>query len=290
MKLTIVTPTFNVAPYIEETIKSVVSQGVEDIEYIIVDGKSTDGTLDKINQYADKISRIISEPDHGTYDAVNKGFSLSSGEIMGWIGGDDYYTKGSLHTVLKTFAQNPGIEWMSSRSSMVADEHGQLILCGSRGGFSKNAFLDGCHTECINHYGAGFINQESTFWRRSLWERAGSRVATEWSLAADFELWARFFCLAEIAYVQQPLSVFRLRPNQNSRINYQKYVAQAAEILQVYRVRENYTVAPSQANGLRVYQGNYITNGQLVRSDFVYLDPQGTLGRLKPLIANGLIS
>lgn len=290
MKLSLVTPTRNIAPYIEKCIGSVLAQGVEDLEYIIVDGASTDETLAVVNRYANRISRIVSEPDKGTYDAVNKGFALSTGEIMGWIGGDDFYPEGALQTVVETFRRHPAIEWITSRTTLIANEQGHIAHCIRRGGFSRTAFLDGCFTEGINTYGTGFINQESTFWRRGLWQRAGGKLSLDWSLAGDFELWARFFHYSEIACVEQPLSCFRLRPNQNSQSNYQQYKLQAAEILESWRKSENYTVPASPPSGLRAYKGNHVTGDRIVASDFYYLDAQGTLGQLKPLIARNFIS
>lgn len=91
MKVSIITVCYNSQATIENTIKSVISQTHSDIEYIIVDGKSGDNTLEIVNKYQDKIAKVISEPDQGIYDAMNKGIKVATGDIVGILNSDDYY-------------------------------------------------------------------------------------------------------------------------------------------------------------------------------------------------------
>jgi glycosyltransferase involved in cell wall biosynthesis len=91
MKVSIITVCFNIADTIEDTIRSVLSQDYQDIEYIVVDGGSTDGTLDVVGRYKNSIANVISEPDNGIYDAMNKGLSSSTGDIVATLNGDDVY-------------------------------------------------------------------------------------------------------------------------------------------------------------------------------------------------------
>jgi len=104
MKVSIITPSFNSKDSIEDTIISVLSQDYSDIEYIIIDGKSTDGTLDIVKKYENKINKLISEPDNGIYDAMNKGISLATGEIIGILNSDDlYYSENVISKVVDVF-------------------------------------------------------------------------------------------------------------------------------------------------------------------------------------------
>lgn len=100
-KISIVTPSFNQSEFLELTIRSVLDQGYPNLEYIVIDGGSTDGSVDIIKKYADKISYWVSEKDGGQYDAINKGFARSSGEIMGWINSSDLYYHGHLNLFQK---------------------------------------------------------------------------------------------------------------------------------------------------------------------------------------------
>lgn len=115
MKISIITPVYNAEKTIEKTILSVINQKQESkLEYIIIDGGSTDKTLDVINLYADKIDILISEKDNGVYDAMNKGISLATGDVVGIINSDDWYNDSALSTVEQTFLQNPDISIVHS--------------------------------------------------------------------------------------------------------------------------------------------------------------------------------
>ena len=107
MKVSIITVCYNSARTIEQTIKSVVSQDYDDMEYIIIDGGSTDGTLDIINRYRDKVSIVINEPDRGIYDAMNKGIKLASGEVIGIINSDDWYGDGTISVAVAMLKAHP---------------------------------------------------------------------------------------------------------------------------------------------------------------------------------------
>lgn len=120
MKITIITVCFNSAKTIERTIKSVVAQNYEDLEYIIIDGGSRDGTLDIIEKYQDKIAICISEPDNGIYDAMNKGLSRIKGDIFAFLNSDDYYADGTLQKVNKYFE--------TSNADLVS---GNIYLCAN---------------------------------------------------------------------------------------------------------------------------------------------------------------
>ena len=105
-KISIITPCFNAALYIEQTILSIINQDYDNLEYIIIDGGSTDGTIDIIKKYENKIAYWISEPDNGQSEAINKGIAVSTGDVFNWVNGDDYLEVGVLKLVGEYFQKS----------------------------------------------------------------------------------------------------------------------------------------------------------------------------------------
>ena len=202
-KISLVTPVFNSARYLEATIRSVLSQKYPNLEYIIVDGESSDGSLDIIRRYESDLHAWISEPDRGMYDAINKGFARSSGEIMGWISATDLLHAGSLFVVGGVFRTFPQVEWITGRPTGFNDD-GMAVEFLNLRRWSRWPFLAGANR---------YIQQESTFWRRSLWDRAGGRVDDSRRSASDFELWVRFFRYAQLYSVDALIGGFRSHPD-----------------------------------------------------------------------------
>lgn len=205
-KISIVTPVFNQIQYLEETIQSILSQGYPNLEYIIIDGGSTDGTVDVIKKYESQLAYWISEPDKGMYDALQKGFDHSTGEIMGWLNADDFYLKGSLKLVANVFMKYPYINWVTG-STATSNAAGIIVESGTSRKFNKYQFLQGDYQ---------WISQAATFWRRNLWEMAGGRLRTDLHSAGDFELWLRFIQQDTLYYMECPTGVFRRREGQLS--------------------------------------------------------------------------
>jgi hypothetical protein len=199
-RISLVTPVYNSAKYIEQSIQSVLSQNYPNLEYFIIDGGSKDGTLDIIRKYEPQISGYSSEPDKGMYDALNKGFSRTTGEIMGWISATDMLHVGSLSVVGSVFRDLLQVEWITGRPTHI-NEQGQTYNVEAVPRWSRIRFLAG-----FNRY----IQQESTFWRRSLWEKAGGRVDPSLRMAGDFELWVRFFRHADLYPVDALIGAFRM--------------------------------------------------------------------------------
>ena len=202
-KISLVTPVFNSARYLEATLRSVLSQGYPNLEYIVIDGGSSDGSLDLLRRYESQLRSLVSEPDRGMYDAINKGFARSSGELMGWISATDMLHAGSLFVIGSVFRTFPQVEWITGRPTGFSDDGmGAEILKLRR--WSRWPFLAGANR---------YIQQESTFWRRSLWDRAGSRVDDSRRNASDFELWVRFFRYAKLYSVDALIGGFRSHPD-----------------------------------------------------------------------------
>lgn len=202
-KISLVTPVFNSARYLEATIRSVLNQQYPNLEYIIVDGGSTDGSVQIIRKYEPQLHAWVSEPDRGMYDAINKGFGRSSGELMGWISATDLLHAGSLFVVGGVFRQFPEVEWITGRPTGFSDD-GMAVEVLKLRQWSRMPFLAGANR---------YIQQESTFWRRSLWERAGGRVDDSRRSASDFELWVRFFRYAKLYPVDALIGGFRSHPD-----------------------------------------------------------------------------
>lgn len=230
MKISIVTPSYNQGRFIAQTIESVLDQGYPDLEYIVVDGASTDESQAIIARYADRLAHWSSEPDAGQYDAINKGFARSTGDVMAWLNSDDRYLPWTLQRVAEIFAALPQVEWISTLNPILTDSAGIPISGGLYRGFNGRAFFKGEYVTTTDWYSVGYIMQEGTFWRRSLWERAGGRINTDFRLAGDFELWARFFQHADLYGVMLPLAMFRTHPAQRSR-DLDVYLADAVRAL-----------------------------------------------------------
>src|SRR6516165_5783385 len=165
-RVALVTPVRNSGKFIEQTILSVLAQDYPSLDYFIVDGGSTDNSMEIIRKYEKHISGWISEPDNGMYDAINKGFARTSGEIMGWISATDMLHLGGLRVAGSVFRDLPEVEWIMGRATAF-NEEGMTVYIENARRWSRYRFLAGANRS---------IQQESTFWRRSLWERAGARV------------------------------------------------------------------------------------------------------------------
>ncbi|MEQ1473972.1 MAG: glycosyltransferase family 2 protein [Candidatus Acidiferrum sp.] len=198
-KITVVTAVRNGAKYIEDTIRSVVKQGYPNLEYIVVDGASTDGTLEIIGKYEEHISWWVSQPDNGLYDALNTGFARSSGEIMGWLNASDMLHPGGLAVVGSVFKELPEVRWITGRPSHIG-EGSSTTWVGPIPRWSRKRYLAGANR---------YIQQESTYWRRDLWEQTGKCVDASRRDASDADLWVRFFRHAKLHGVDSLIGGYR---------------------------------------------------------------------------------
>jgi hypothetical protein len=150
---------------------------------------------------------------------------------MGWLNSDDFYVPGALEVVESVFAQHPEVEWLTTTVGAIASAEGGVVRTLSLTRYSKQAFYRGFNLPLRGWYAGSFIPQESTFWRRSLWERAGSRIDTSLAHAGDYELWARFYGHAELWGVQALLGVYRSHPAQKTSTFMSAYLEEAERVL-----------------------------------------------------------
>lgn len=221
-RISIITPNFNQADFLEQTILSVIGQQYPDLEYIIIDGGSTDGSVDIIKKYEKHLAYWVSEPDAGLYHALQKGFDKASGEILGWINSDDKLHPDALSIISEVFSSFSHVNWITGCPSAF-DEKGRTVVVANSRRWSKYDFY---------LYDYQWIQQESTFWRRSLWEKAGARLNLEIKYAADFELWLRFFRYDRLFTVHTILGGFRFRSSgQISSVHREKYQREAESLI-----------------------------------------------------------
>lgn len=226
-RISVVTPSFNQHAYVEATLRSVLDAGYPALEYVVVDGGSTDGSAEIIERHARRLAWSVSEPDGGQYDAINKGFSRTTGEVMAWLNSDDMYFDWTLRTVGAVFAQFPNIEWVCGGVCYL-NRLSQVI--GTErldGGISRDLAARGAYRAGLG----GYLPQEGMFWRRSLWERSGAKLDLRYRLAADFELWTRFARYATPVSLKSLVAGFRWHPaTQRSGRERDRYDDEAREI------------------------------------------------------------
>jgi glycosyltransferase involved in cell wall biosynthesis len=180
LKISVVTPVRNQAAFISQTIESVIGQSFRPGEYIVMDGGSTDGTTEVIERYRNHLFHFNSQQDKGQSDALNKGFALASGDIIGWLNGDDLLLPGALEYVARFFDANPDVD-------VVYGDRTLIDVDGNEIGHWKLP----SHSDWILSW-VDYIPQETLFWRRSIWERVGSYIDTSFHFAMDWELLVRF--------------------------------------------------------------------------------------------------
>ncbi len=243
MKISVVTPCFNSSKFMLETIESVLFQkGDFELEYIIVDGGSTDGTVEYLKKIDETICKgeksfapakcfkYISEPDNGMYDAVCKGFSMATGDIFAWINSDDIYLQGALQKVIDSFETFPQIKWLKGITSYI-DENSNITSHGKCYIYKRNWIKEG-------HYGKNlfFIQQDSVFWKRDLWEKVAP-IDTRLKLAGDYWLWIKMAEHAELYSLNEFISCFRQREGQLSS-EMDKYYAEMDKIRKDFNLKK----------------------------------------------------
>jgi glycosyltransferase involved in cell wall biosynthesis len=196
--VTIVTPSYNQAHFLEDTICSVLAQDYPRIEYIIIDGGSTDGSLEIIQRYAENLAWWVSEPDRGQTDAINKGFNRAKGEILAWLNSDDTYLDGAIYQAVAFLSNNSDVGMVYGDANLI-DEQGEII-----GRFPAK------QTD-LRRLMRGYVHipQQASFFRNDLWHKVGPLDPT-FFFAMDYDLWVRLAKIAPIRYYPRLWANFRL--------------------------------------------------------------------------------
>lgn len=204
-RITIITPTYNQGSYIEQTIQSVLCQGYPNLEYIVMDGGSTDQTIDILRRYEHSL-HWISERDRGQSHAINKAMRMASGDIVAFLNSDDLYEPGALQAVGEFFAQNPQAAWLTGKCRIIdpaGNETRRAITS------YKNAWLR-LNSRAVLMI-INYISQPATFWRRELIEQVGL-FDEELHYAFDYDYWLRIGQQVRLKVLDQYLSAFRVHP------------------------------------------------------------------------------
>lgn len=222
-KISIITPSFNQGPFIERTITSVLDQGYSNVEFIVVDGGSTDETIQILKKYEQQLA-WISEPDHGQSDAINKGLRRATGDIVCYLNSDDLLLPGSLQAVAEGFRTHPESFWLTGYCQII-DANDQPMQSLIRR--YKNFLLR--HYRPWTLMTINYISQMSTFWRRSAMEALGY-FSVEHHLVMDYEYWLRLQKLGQPIILQKDLSAFRLHQMSKSSNRFVQQFQQSAAV------------------------------------------------------------
>jgi hypothetical protein len=237
MKISIVTPSFNQGRFLERCMRSVLEQEHGEVEYSVIDGGSADGSAATIKKYSTRLAYWTSRPDRGYADALNDGFARSSGEIMGWLNSDDMLTPWALRVAASVFQALPEVQWITTRYPLVMDEAGMVIAARRGEGYNATAFYRARNVPLAPGFYTSVIQQESTFWRRGLWEKTGGAMDAGLRMAADLELWARFFQHAELFTVGVPLGCFRFQKESFTSSRMDSYLEECRAVLKRFAHR-----------------------------------------------------
>jgi glycosyltransferase involved in cell wall biosynthesis len=221
-KITIVTPSYNQADFLEETIRSVLLQGYPNLEYMVLDGGSTDRSVEIIRKYEKFMSFWVSEKDGGQTCAINRGLARATGEWIGWINSDDYYLPGAFSWVERTAQANPSASWLAAAVQFIGPEPG------------VRPQVPGTNlVEWLTHRAQ--LSQPGVFWKRELSHRAGPLLETM-NYSFDWELWCRFVALGHAPLCDsRPVACFREHAGSKSCSLWDRFCTENIAIIALYR-------------------------------------------------------
>jgi glycosyltransferase involved in cell wall biosynthesis len=280
--VTIVTPSYNQAEYLEQTINSVLGQDYPNLEYLIVDGGSTDGSLEIIRKYADRLAWWVSEPDNGQADAINKGLTRATGKYVAWLNSDDLYLPGTIHKAVETLEKFPEIGLV----------YGNLLSINARGEHVNTIHYRPFALEDLLAF--FIIGQPTVFMRREILEKVGY-LSEEYNYLLDHHLWLRFAVESNLKYIPEPWAAARYHPSAKNMAQAEHFGAEAFRILDWARSQPKMTVVIEQSEdrimgGLHRFNAHYLLDaGQPLRALKAYRNvwkhyPEFALRRLNRIM------
>jgi glycosyltransferase involved in cell wall biosynthesis len=203
-RITVVMPSFNQARFIEESLQSIFAQNYPNLELIVMDGGSTDGTVELLKKYSDRFAYWTSEPDGGQTDALKKGFARASGDIQCWLNSDDLLEPGTLFEVAQYFQGHPEVDAVYGDTTWISDT-GESLRVQREIPFSRFLWL----------YTYNYIPGMSMFWRRAIYQKVGG-LDPRFRLAMDADLFIRFADVGRIGHVSRRWSRMRFYASQKN--------------------------------------------------------------------------
>jgi glycosyltransferase involved in cell wall biosynthesis len=236
--VSLVTPSYNQADFLERTILSVLEQTHAPIEYIVIDGGSTDGSLDIIRKYRDRLAYWVSEPDRGQADAINKGFARATGKYLGWLNSDDVLYPGAVARTVGFLEAHPEVDFVYGDVDQGESEGATTPFRGKATTFETML--------------ATFevpVPQQGSLWRRSLLDRVGP-LDPRWQVVLDREFFLRAAEHCNMAYLPETLGFFRMHPESKSVALQTRWLDELPVLYEDYFARPGTAVAALRAQGL----------------------------------------
>jgi hypothetical protein len=238
-KIGVVMVSFNQAAFLEEGLRSVLDQGYPNLEFIVIDGNSTDGSIDILERYRDRLTTLVIEPDRGQSDGLNKGFARVTGDILTWVNSDDLLEPGALFRVAQAFA-TPGVDMVAggcrqiglSRDKIIVNHHNRLPF-GIQIALPLGLLLD------LDRFWltGSFFYQPEVFFSRDIWQRSGGRLRTDLNYVLDYDLWVRMAAAgAHIIHIPEYLACSRTHDQQKTTVG-MPYLPEVQRLLQEYSAR-----------------------------------------------------
>ena len=260
-KISVITPSYNNAQYLEETMQSILTQDYPYLEYIIIDGGSTDGSVGVIRKYAKHLAHWVSEPDQGQSDALNKGLQFATGEIVAELDTDDLYLPGTLSLVASFFRLHPEVDFVYGDQGTI-DDKGNLIFVKKTIPYDHQSQL----------YGGCLIPQPSSFWRKRVFEKVGNFDTTlHYNMDVDFFIRCGIKGV-RFGHIPKPLSCFRIHEASKTTANPERLIMANRMIASKYAKKyfKNEHLNDMALGFLKwFYRGKIYVKRAVMRGDFV---------------------